>query len=47
VCQSNLVKKIEPMHKKKKFESIADSLAERCLKPCEAAEDAGYQTSLN
>ena len=29
-----------------KFESLADSLFERCLKPCEAAlKDAGYTTS--
>jgi molecular chaperone DnaK len=29
-----------------KFESLADSLFERCLKPCEAAlKDAGYSTS--
>ncbi len=38
----HLVKKLT----RAKFESLADSLFERCLKPCEAAlKDAGYQTS--
>jgi molecular chaperone DnaK len=38
----HLVKKLT----RAKFESIADSLFDRCLKPCEAAlKDAGYSTS--
>ena len=38
----HLVKKLS----RAKFEQLADSLFERCLKPCEAAlKDAGYSTS--
>jgi len=38
----HLVKKLT----RAKFEQLADTLFERCLKPCEAAfKDAGYQTS--
>lgn len=38
----HLVKKLT----RAKFESLADSLFDRCLKPCEAAlKDAGYNTS--
>lgn len=38
----HLVKKLS----RAKFEQLADSLFERCLKPCEQAlKDAGYQTS--
>lgn len=38
----HLVKKLS----RAKFEQLADSLFERCLKPCEAAlKDAGYNTS--